>query len=55
VALAIPALVALSRMYRGMHHPTDVLAAVLVGIGCLVVAVAAARAADAAVRERGAR
>ena len=45
-----PALVALSRMYRGMHHPTDVAAAVLVGIGSLLVAIAAARAADAAVR-----
>jgi undecaprenyl-diphosphatase len=51
VALGIPALVALSRMYRGMHHPTDVLAAALVGVGCLVVAVSAARAADAAAHE----
>lgn len=50
VALAIPLLVAFSRMYRGMHHPTDVAAAALVGIGTLVVAVAAARAADAAAR-----
>ena len=52
IAIAIPALVALSRMYRGMHHPTDVAAAVMVGIGSLLVAVAAARAADAAVRSR---
>jgi undecaprenyl-diphosphatase len=48
VAIAIPALVALSRMYRGMHHPTDVAAGMLVGIGTLVVAVTAARAAKAA-------
>jgi membrane-associated phospholipid phosphatase len=48
VAVAIPLLVALSRMYRGMHHPTDVGAAVLVGIATLVVALAAARAAKAA-------
>jgi membrane-associated phospholipid phosphatase len=48
VALAIPLLVALSRMYRGMHHPTDVVAAVLVGIATLVVALAAVRAAKAA-------
>ena len=27
IAIAIPALVAFSRMYRGMHHPTDVAAA----------------------------
>jgi membrane-associated phospholipid phosphatase len=48
IAAAIPALVALSRMYRGMHHPTDVAAGVLVGIGTLIVAVTAARAAGAA-------
>ncbi len=48
IAIAIPLLVALSRMYRGMHHPTDVGAAMLVGIGTLVVALAAARAAKAA-------
>jgi undecaprenyl-diphosphatase len=51
VAVAIPLLVALSRMYRGMHHPTDVGAGLVVGIGTLVVAAAAARAAKAA--ERG--
>ena len=48
VAIAIPLLVGLSRMYRGMHHPTDVAAGVLIGIGSLVVAIAAARAAKAA-------
>ncbi|HEY2790210.1 MAG TPA: phosphatase PAP2 family protein [Gaiellales bacterium] len=48
VAIAIPLLVALSRMYRGMHHPTDVAAGLLVGLGTLVVAVTAARAARAA-------
>jgi undecaprenyl-diphosphatase len=48
IAIAIPLLVAFSRMYRGMHHPTDVGAAMFVGIGTLVVALAAARAAKAA-------
>ena len=48
IAIAIPLLVGLSRMYRGMHHPTDVGAAVLVGIATLVVALIAARAAKAA-------
>jgi len=48
IAIAIPLLVAVSRMYRGMHHPTDVGAALLVGIGTLVVALAAARASKAA-------
>lgn len=50
VAIAIPLLVALARMYRGMHHPTDVAAGLLVGIGCLIVALTAARAAGAAAR-----
>jgi membrane-associated phospholipid phosphatase len=52
IAIAIPVMVALSRMYRGMHHPTDVAAAALVGIAVLVISVAAARAADAAGRAR---
>jgi membrane-associated phospholipid phosphatase len=47
VAIAIPLAVALSRMYRGMHHPTDVAAGALVGIGTLIVAATAARAAKA--------
>jgi membrane-associated phospholipid phosphatase len=50
VAIAIPLLVGLARMYRGMHHPTDVAAGLLVGIGCLIVALTAARAAGAAAR-----
>jgi membrane-associated phospholipid phosphatase len=54
VAILIPVLVAGSRLYRGMHHPTDVTAAVMVGIGSLLVATAAARAADAANRAGGA-
>jgi undecaprenyl-diphosphatase len=52
VAIAIPLLVGLSRMYRGMHHPTDVAAGLLVGIGTLIVAAAAARASGAAVESK---
>jgi membrane-associated phospholipid phosphatase len=48
VAIAIPLLVAVSRLYRGMHHPTDVAAGLLVGVGCLLIAVTAARASAAA-------
>jgi membrane-associated phospholipid phosphatase len=51
VAIAIPLLVALARMYRGMHHPTDVTAGLLIGIGCIVVALTAARVAGAAARK----
>jgi undecaprenyl-diphosphatase len=55
VAIAIPLLVALARMYRGMHHPTDVTAGLLVGVGCLVIALTAARVAGAAAARKGAR
>jgi len=51
VAIAIPLLVGLARMYRGMHHPTDVTAGLLIGIGCIVVALTAARVAGAAARK----
>jgi membrane-associated phospholipid phosphatase len=48
VAIVLPLLVAVARMYRGMHHPTDVAAGLLIGAGCLVVALTAARVAGAA-------
>jgi len=47
-AIAIPLLVALSRMYRGMHHPSDVTAGLLWGVGSIIVAIVAARAAASA-------
>ena len=31
IAIALPAAVGLSRIYRGMHHPTDVVAALVLG------------------------
>jgi membrane-associated phospholipid phosphatase len=37
-ALAIPPIVAASRMYRGMHHPLDTLAGLLIGIAALSLA-----------------
>ncbi len=37
VLLAVPVAVALSRLYRGMHHPSDVIASFLNGATCLVV------------------
>lgn len=38
VLLAVPLLVAYGRLYRGMHHPTDVLVAFLNGLTCVVIA-----------------
>jgi undecaprenyl-diphosphatase len=52
VALAIPPLVALARMYRGMHHLSDTLAGMLMGTGALLIALLAARAAGAVAERR---
>ena len=54
-AVLLVTFIALSRMYQGMHHPLDVLGGVLVGIGALLVALFAARAAGAAAERRGRR
>jgi undecaprenyl-diphosphatase len=54
-ALAIPPIVAVSRMYRGMHHPLDTLAGVLMGIAALTLAVVLARATGVVARKREAR
>ncbi|HEU4658283.1 MAG TPA: phosphatase PAP2 family protein [Capillimicrobium sp.] len=52
VAIALPVFVALSRMYRGMHHPLDVAGGVIVGLGAIAVLVFACRAAGAAAAAR---
>ena len=57
-ALAVvlpPIVVAMSRMYRGMHHPLDVASGVLVGIGAITVLLFACRAASCAQRARAPR
>jgi membrane-associated phospholipid phosphatase len=41
----VPLSVAVARVYRGMHHPTDVLAGVALGAACLVVGLLAVRTA----------
>jgi membrane-associated phospholipid phosphatase len=53
LAVVLPLVVALSRIYRGMHHPIDVTAGALIGVSSLAVALLATRAADAASRLRG--
>jgi membrane-associated phospholipid phosphatase len=53
-AVAIPVVVALSRMYRGMHHPLDVAGGMVVGIGAVLVLLFACRAAGCAEAARGA-
>ena len=45
VAVAIPVFVALSRMYRGMHHPLDVVGGASIGIATLAAMVLVCRAA----------
>jgi len=48
VAIGMVAFVATARMYRGMHHPIDVVGGVVVGIAALCVLVLACRSAEAA-------
>jgi membrane-associated phospholipid phosphatase len=55
VAIVIPVLVALARMYRGMHHPLDTAGGLIIGIGALLVLLFATRAAGVASETRGAR
>lgn len=50
VAVLIPVFVALSRMYRGMHHPLDVAGGAFVGIAALGALVLVTRAAGRAAR-----
>ena len=38
LAVVVPQAVAFSRIYRGQHHPTDVVAGAVLGVACLVVA-----------------
>ncbi len=52
LALLLPVAVGLSRLYRGMHHPTDVLASVVLGAGALTVALLAARTSSAIMQSR---
>jgi membrane-associated phospholipid phosphatase len=52
VAVLLPVIVALSRMYRGMHHPLDVAGGLVVGVGALLVLLFACRSAGVAQQAR---
>ena len=55
VAILLPIVVGASRLYRGMHFPTDVAASVLLATGALLFALLAVRSMAAAEAERDAR
>jgi undecaprenyl-diphosphatase len=52
LAVLAPASVLVSRLYRGMHFPPDVLFGVLGGLACLTVALLAVRAATRVAEHR---
>ncbi|MEP7059431.1 MAG: phosphatase PAP2 family protein [Actinomycetota bacterium] len=52
LAVALPIFVALSRLYRGMHHPTDVIGSCILALGALTFALLAARTAGAVLARR---
>ena len=51
LALAVPTFVAFSRLYRGMHHTTDVIGSVIGAAGCLAFAFLATRTGVAVAEE----
>jgi undecaprenyl-diphosphatase len=51
-AMALPVIVAVSRLYRGMHHLTDVLASVVLAAGALLISMLAVRVGSAAAGDR---
>lgn len=50
LAVLVPAVVAISRLQRGMHHATDIGGSVIGALGCLLLSMLAIRAACASVR-----
>jgi undecaprenyl-diphosphatase len=41
VLVAVPLLVAYGRLYRGMHHPTDIVGSYVNGLTCIAIAATA--------------
>jgi undecaprenyl-diphosphatase len=52
LAVLLPIVVATSRMYRGMHHPTDAASGALMGLAAVAISLLATRAADGTSRLR---
>jgi undecaprenyl-diphosphatase len=48
VAVLVIVAVAVGRVYRGLHHPTDVFAGIALGVACVIAAVWAVHAASRA-------
>jgi membrane-associated phospholipid phosphatase len=54
LVVAAPLIVAVARLYRGMHHPTDVLAGYLMGVACVGIGLLAVRVGVAVCDRRAA-
>ncbi len=52
LAIVLPIVVALSRLYRGMHHPTDVMASMILAAGALLFGLLAVRTGSAVAERR---
>jgi membrane-associated phospholipid phosphatase len=52
LAIALPIYVGASRLYRGMHHPIDVMGSAVLGAGALMFALLATRTAGAVTDRR---